>query len=107
MPDEKDLMNHDDRETVCYVCHRTESKAGKMLRLPGGMHLCVDCLQKTMDTIEHSGMDINNMPFMGMPMTGMPFGNLNNPGEEIPHDDQRVIQGEVINPDGTTASAEE
>ena len=108
MPDEKDFMNKDDdRETVCHVCHRSESKAGKMLRLPGGVHLCVDCLQKTMDSFENSGFDMNNMPFMGMPMTGMPFGNFGNNNEEIPGDSQKAIQGEVINPDGSSADGDD
>ncbi len=38
-------------EDVCFVCRRPESKTGKMFRLPGGICVCPDCMQKTMDTV--------------------------------------------------------
>ena len=51
MADEKELQdNNNDRENVCYMCHRSESKAGRMLKMPGNMHVCVDCLQRTLDS---------------------------------------------------------
>ena len=92
-------MDDDNFEKVCYICHRNESKAGKMLNLPGNMHVCVDCLQKTMDNFQNSGLNLDNMPFSGMPFAGMPFGNS---GENT-----EVIEGEVVNPDGTPATDEE
>ena len=65
MPDNNG-NNNDDREAVCSVCHRSESRAGRMLKMPGGAGcFCVDCLQKTLDNFDFSGM-----PFVG----GMPFG---------------------------------
>ena len=85
--------NHDDRELVCSSCHRSESRAGRMLRLPGDVCICHDCLQKTMDTIGSSGLDLSNLggfnPFMGMPLPGFPVpGDLNNiPGQ---NDDKTV-----------------
>ena len=39
----------DDYEQVCMICKRPESKAGKMLTLPGNVCVCMDCLQKTID----------------------------------------------------------
>ena len=46
-------------EDVCFVCRRPESKTGKMFRLPGGICVCPDCMQKTMDTVaqfDYQGM---------------------------------------------------
>ena len=46
-------------EDVCFVCRRPESKTGKMFRLPGGISICPDCMQKTMDTVsqfDYQGM---------------------------------------------------
>ena len=59
----------DDRESVCYICHRSESRTGKMLRMPGNMHVCVDCLQRTMDSFGSSGFDLG----------GLGLGNFFNP----------------------------
>lgn len=33
--------NNDEYEKVCYVCRRTESKAGKMISMPGGLYVCL------------------------------------------------------------------
>ena len=52
-------------EDVCYMCHRTESKTGKLIRLPNNINICTDCMQTTFNQINS-----NNMPFMmdfGMP----------------------------------------
>ena len=38
-------------EDVCFVCRRPESKTGRMFKLPGGICVCTDCMQKTMDTV--------------------------------------------------------
>ena len=49
----------DTYEDVCFVCRRPESKAGKMFRMPGGICICSDCMQKTMDTVsqfDYQGM---------------------------------------------------
>ena len=51
--------NHpeEEYEKVCYVCRRPESKAGKMITLPGGIDVCRDCMQGAMDTVGRSGID--------------------------------------------------
>ena len=38
--------NDDEYEKVCFVCHRPESVAGKMINLPNNMCVCNDCMQK-------------------------------------------------------------
>ena len=32
----------DEYEKVCFMCRRPESKAGKMIELPGNIHICTD-----------------------------------------------------------------
>ncbi|MBP5554668.1 MAG: ATP-dependent Clp protease ATP-binding subunit ClpX [Lachnospiraceae bacterium] len=67
LSDDKDASKTEDAgksgnneyEDVCFVCRRPESKTGKMFRLPGGICVCPDCMQKTMDTVsqfDYQGM---------------------------------------------------
>ena len=85
-----DQNNHNDEyEKVCYICRRPESKAGSMITMPGGIHICHDCLQRTMDSaIQMSGGDLSRlMPQMpGMP--GIPWMAPGNQGtdKEAPQD---------------------
>ena len=81
------IEDNDDNqyEHICYVCRRPESKAGKMITMPGGMCLCHDCMQKSFDAIMKNGMDfsqLQNMPYMNINLND--FNNLNIPGMEIP-----------------------
>lgn len=76
--------NEDEYEKICYICRRSESKAGKMISMPGNLYVCPDCLQKTFDTINNSGMNYDDMMKMsGMPNMGM-FGNMNYQDMDIP-----------------------
>lgn len=71
--------NIDEYEKVCFVCRRPESKAGKMITMPGGIDICRDCMQKAFDTVTSSGMDLSKisgispsqLSQMGWPMPGM------------------------------------
>ena len=56
--------NYDDYEKICYICRRPESKAGKMVVMPGNISICPDCMQRTFDAINTNDM------------AGM-FGNMN------------------------------
>ena len=49
----------DDYEKICYVCRRPESKAGKMIDMPGGICVCTDCLQKSFNNFQNVGMNVN------------------------------------------------
>lgn len=51
--------NEDEYEKICYVCRRPESKAGKMIDMPGGICVCADCLQKSFNSFKNMGMNIN------------------------------------------------
>lgn len=48
-------------EEICYICRRPESKAGKMIHVPGNICICQNCMQKTFDT-----MNNGNNPYMDM-----------------------------------------
>ncbi len=77
-------IDTDEYEKICYMCRRTESKAGKMISMAGNIYICPDCLQKTMDSINNSNINyedmMKNMPF------GMDMSNLTN--FEIPKSQQ-------------------
>lgn len=76
--------DHKEYEDICYVCRRPESKAGKMIHLPiNNICVCSDCMQKSFDTMNNSGMNyqdmmnLNNINFQdlfgfGMPVMGGP-----------------------------------
>jgi ATP-dependent Clp protease ATP-binding subunit ClpX len=87
---DNNTTNEDGYEKICYVCRRPESKAGKMIQMPGNISICPDCMQKTFDSINNSGMSYDDM----LKMTGMSnmgtFGNMGqNQDMDIPKS-QRV-----------------
>ena len=47
----------------CFMCGRSDKQAGKMVYLPGGLKVCQDCMQKTLDMA--STMDFSSL--MGNP----------------------------------------
>ncbi len=66
-------------ESVCMICRRSESKAGPMIHMPGGICVCNDCLQKTIDMAENLNISNPNM-FNGFnPMDGFMGNGFNNP----------------------------
>lgn len=98
-------LNHEDEndyEDICTICHRTESMAGKMYKLPNNFTVCEDCMHKTMDSLKDIDIEAvlnspmyQNMPFMaGMPMDmmfDMPGGTTTN------REKQNVAQDENAN----------
>lgn len=78
--DKKTEDRQKDYEDICYVCRRPESKAGKMIHLPiNNICVCADCMQKSFDTMNNSGMNysdmmnMNNMNFQDLLNFGMPM----------------------------------
>lgn len=73
----------DEYEKVCYVCRRTESRAGKMINMGNNIYICSDCMQRSFDAIYNSGINyddmMKNIPGMGnIPgMNGFMFGDMN------------------------------
>ena len=64
---EFETKNTDDGyEDVCFICRRPESRAGRMFKMPGNMTICMDCMEKTMETVsqfDYQSM-MNNPAFM-------------------------------------------
>lgn len=59
----------DEYEKVCYVCRRTESRAGRMINMGNNIYICPDCMQRSFDAIYNSGINyddmMKNIPGMG------------------------------------------
>ena len=63
--------NNDEREKYCSVCRRSESRAGKLIRLPGDMCVCTDCVQRMIDSMASTGIDFTNpSSLMGFSLNG-------------------------------------
>ena len=76
MSENNDTINNQEEEyeKICYICRRPESKAGKMIGMPNNIYICADCMQRTFDSINNSGINYDDM----MKMYNMPgFGNMN------------------------------
>ncbi|MCR5053369.1 MAG: ATP-dependent Clp protease ATP-binding subunit ClpX [Lachnospiraceae bacterium] len=54
--------SEDGYEKVCYICHRPESKAGKMITIPNNIYICSDCMQRTFDSMTNLGFNMPGMP---------------------------------------------
>ncbi len=68
-------------EKICYMCRRPESRAGRMIEMPGNISICADCMQKTFDSIQGStGMQYSDL----MKLSNMNFINLSELQGEIP-----------------------
>lgn len=78
-----DSENKDDKEEyekVCFICHRPESKAGKMVDLPNHITVCSDCMQKSFDAMTNGSIDYNKL----MNMPGIQFFNMSDAENTIP-----------------------
>lgn len=53
--------HEDEYEKVCCVCRRPESKAGKMVTMPGGLDVCRDCMQKAFEMVTRNGFDLSKL----------------------------------------------
>lgn len=87
MSENNNQNKNDEYEHFCSMCHRPESQVGKMMSLPNGIYICTDCMQKSFDMMNNSGLDIDrimrdgSMPHMGF-MNPDDFMNMNMPKEQ-------------------------
>lgn len=69
------MSNSDGYEDVCSMCHRSESTAGRMIKLQENLCVCRDCMQKSIDMM--SRMNNENieemMKRMGLDLLGPMF----------------------------------
>ena len=81
--------NSDNTTHFCAMCLRSEKDAGKLIRMPGNLCICQDCMQRSMDMMSDpeflsrirlpDGLDPQML--FG---TKNPFGNTGNPGAFAP-----------------------
>lgn len=83
LQDSNELDTNDDYEKVCYICRRPESKCGKLISLPGNMDVCADCMQRSFDTINNNGFNMDEL-LKNSNMTGINFLNMSDIAKEIP-----------------------
>lgn len=70
-------------EDICYICHRPESTAGKMIHMPNNICICNDCMQKTFDNLSNFDFGDNfSFGFPGQTVTKEDQNKKNNNGSE-------------------------
>lgn len=75
-------------EKVCFICRRPESRTGKMIRMPGNMDICPDCMQKAFNSLSSANLTdyeelLKNYPGMGVSMINLNELGMNSP--EVPN----------------------
>lgn len=73
--------HEDEYEKVCFMCHRPESVAGKMIEMPNHITICQDCMQRSFDTMNNSSFDFNKI-LSNIP--GIQFLNLSDLENAVP-----------------------
>ena len=63
---------HNEYEDICYMCRRPESVAGKMIHIQPNICICNDCMQKTIDTMNNGGCNMNDIMNVNIDMGNMP-----------------------------------
>lgn len=76
----EEKKEHDGYEKFCFMCHRPESVAGKMIDMPNNICVCSDCMQKSFDMMNNSKFDLSQL----MNMPGVQFLNLSDMENMIP-----------------------
>ena len=75
-----DQKDDDGYEKVCFICHRPESVAGKMIDLPNNICVCGDCMQKSFDAMKGGQIDYSQL----LNMPGVHFMNMSDLEQSIP-----------------------
>mgnify|MGYP005786106743 FL=1 len=70
----------DEYEKICFICHRPESIAGKMIDLPNNICVCGDCMQKSFDAMKGGQIDYSQL----LNMPGVHFMNMSDLEQSIP-----------------------
>ena len=78
----KDPKEHkeDEYEKICFICHRPESIAGKMIDLPNNICVCGECMQKSFDAMKGGQIDYSQL----LNMPGVHFMNMSDLEQSIP-----------------------
>ena len=76
----EETKKEDEYEKVCFICHRPESTAGKMIDLPNNISVCSDCMQKSFDTMMNGQIDFSQL----MNMPGVQILNMADLEQAVP-----------------------
>lgn len=78
----EDKDTSDEYEKVCYICRRTESRAGKMINMPGNMCVCQDCMKRSLDAVSMSNISYDDMlkAINSNDLSGLLWSDWNNLG---------------------------
>lgn len=63
--DNNNIDDKDEYEKYCYLCRRPESQAGPFITMPGDIHICNECMQKSFDSFNNSPMQFIDLSRMG------------------------------------------
>ncbi len=92
---------------VCYMCRRSESKAGPMVDMPGGICMCHDCLQKSIDqAVKMTGALPPEVQAELLRMSGAPVRRPEKQEVQKAEDPEK-LEGEVVEGDEETPEAEQ
>ena len=70
----------DEYEKICFICHRPESTAGKMIDLPNNISVCSDCMQKSFDAMTNGQIDYSKL----MNIPGVQIFNMSDLENAVP-----------------------
>ena len=76
----------DEYEKVCFICHRPESIAGKMVDLPNNISVCSDCMQKSFDAMSSGQIDYSQL----MNMPGVQIFNMSDMEQQSVPKQQKI-----------------
>ena len=76
----EEKKENEEYEKFCFMCHRPERVAGKMIDLPNDICVCSDCMQKSFDMMNNNKFDLSQL----MNMPGVQFLNLSDMENMIP-----------------------
>ena len=76
----EEKKENEEYEKFCFMCHRPESVAGKMIDLPNDICVCSDCMHKSFDMMNNNKFDLSQL----MNMPGVQFLNLSDMENMIP-----------------------
>ena len=92
----QEIDDDEEYEKYCFLCHRPESVAGKMMDLPNNMSVCSDCMKKSFDAMANSPIDLGQL----LNTPGIQFVNMTDMENMMPKR-QRVKkkkEGEKVEP---------
>ena len=82
----------DENMSICFMCRRSEKEAGPMLHLPGGICVCNQCMQSTVDMAEKFNI-------IKGPNSGVQFSfAVDNDGNIVPNSEK--MQSVTLDSDG-------